>query len=439
MTTFQDLYRKKDDLFFVSGHLTKYLTAEIYSVPVLRQAHSRWSDLPFYCQDTIHPDIRDLIARSHNLSDIEIQKRLYTHLITRAIKVLSAYSRCSIPLTDDETVPIRRENLLSDRGKQAFRTLIQAAIKGDFNRETADLALRTTHKFLMDTGYYRDLINTGGIDTLTLSLYRAKTKLLHHFSYIPPIIQLTKGCPNHCSHCFAAAGKHLSYMPYPMWRKIYETLDRHFKYFGFREEYQPPKFLSRLHIVPRKIVQSYPVLDRFFHDSDPATYHDSVINADGGDIALWLKDRGAELYFLTKGIVGPTSARAIAKTASVYPIDISFVDTPREDMNHNIRQLQKTVDLIRSVPDNRGIPRIWNVHLKTGKTVPDSTFMGEHVIDTPIIPSGRANQFPSDLLNMNEKNSTYPYVIDPNGDVILPRCRNTLYIREKLNNIFERQ
>ncbi|MDY6407641.1 MAG: hypothetical protein SPL08_02935 [Pseudomonadota bacterium] len=437
MHTFKNLYHNRYNPSFVSAHLTQYLMAEIYAPAVIRLAYERQSDIPFYALDSIHPEIREIINLSPTLSDLELQQKINAHTVVRAIRVLVAYSHCPVPLTQHKNIPQRHKDFLSDRGKRALKILLHAATRGNFTHQMAELGIETTHKFLMDLGYYRDLINSGSADILTFHYYN---KSLGTHNYYPPTIQLSQGCPNHCSHCFADAETKMSYMPYPMWRKIYEKLDMRYKYYhGMRYEYRASKWISWLPWVPKKLVWNFPDMDRFFHDSDPASYYDPIIRADSGDISLLLKEKDKPLYFLTKGVTDSISKRAIAKTALVYPIDISFVDTPKENKEHGIRQLQQTIELIRFVPLNNGIPRIWHCHLKSGGTVPKEIFMGETVIKSLICPSGRANQFPSNELAMNHPNDAYPFVINPNGDIALPICRNTQYFQGKLKNIFQSQ
>ena len=434
MISFEKLYELKDNLTFVSGHLTQYLISEIYSPYVIRQAANRWRELPFYARESVHLEIRDLIDKSAVLSDLKLQQKINAHLITRAVKILFAYNHCSVPLTFDKSIPVNYENFLSDRGKTALKTLLNATTQGKFTYEMADLAVRTSHKFLMDLGYYRDLINSGAAEVLTLHMQNENKNFNN---YLPPIIQLTRGCPNHCSHCMAAAGTKMSYMPYPMWRKIHQKLNSHYKYFhGQRYVIATSKWINWLPWVPKIITFNFSPFDRFFHDSDPSSYYDSIIGVDAGDISLLQHENDEPLYFLTRGITNPISRRAITKTALVYPIDLSFVDTPKENMTHNITQLKKTIKLIHSVPNNQGISRIWHAHLKSGPSVSDGIFLGERVIKLPICPSGRANQFHPSELSMERQNSEYPFVINPNGDIVAPYCLNARYVQEKLNNIF---
>ena len=223
----------------------------------------------------------------------------------------------------------------------------------------------------------------------------------------------------------------------PMWRKIHQKLNSHYKYFHGKMYVIPTsKWINWLPRRPKTVTFNYAPFDRFFHDSDPSSYYDPIIGVDAGDISLLQYENDEPLYFLTRGITDPISRRAIAKTALVYPIDLSFVDTPKEKMTHNITQLKKTIKLIHSVPNNQGIARIWHMHLKSGPSVSDGTFLGEHVVKLPICPSGRANQFHPSELDMNHPNDKYPFLINPNGDVVAPYCLSTRYVQEKLNNIF---
>ena len=435
MIPFKNLYEQKDNPSFVSGHLTQYLMSEIYSPAVIRLTHSRLDEIPFYSRESIHPEMQELIDKSPTLSNPELQKKINAHLIARAAKVLFAYSHCQVPLTQNKSIPVHHENFLSDRGKIALKTLLHATTRGEFTHEMADLAIQTSHKFLMDLSYYRNLIKPESAEILTFHISNKKRDVRY---IIPPIIQMTQGCPNHCSHCFASAETKMSYMPYPMWRKIHQTLNRHYKYrHGLRFDILLPKWMSWLPWVPNQLTFNYSPFDRFFHDSDPSTYYDSIIGVDAGDISLLQKANKEPLYFLTRGVTDSISRRAIAKTALVYPIDLSFVDTPKENIHHNISQLEETITLIHSVPNNQGIDRIWHTHLKSGPSVPQSLFKNEHVTKSLIHPSGRANMFQQSELDMKRPHAQYPFVINPNGDVFLPYCKDTHYVQDKVNNIFQ--
>ena len=436
MHTFEKLYDKKNDSAFVALHISRYLMAEIYSPAVIRQAHNRFRDIPFYARESVHIEMRELINQAPTLSDAALQRIINAHLIARAIKILVAYAHCQVPLTKSIHIPIQHKDFLSERGHRALNILLKAVARGSFTSDMADLAVRTSHKFLMDLGYYKNLINSGSAEVLTFYVHN-KNKSFNN--YVPPVIQLTQGCPNYCSHCFADARTKMSYMPYPMWRKIYQSLHSHYQYYqGYRWEFPTPKWKSWLPFVPKKTVFNYVPFARFFHDSDPSSYYDPIIGVDAGDISLLLKDKEEPLYFLTRGVTDSLSKRAIAKTALAYPIDLSFVDTPKENMVHNIRQLNKTIRLIRSVHNNQGIARIFHLILKTGPSVPDSTFTGETVIKTMIMPSGRANQFSPVVLDMEHSSDDYPLTINPNGDIVFPHTKDCVYTQEKLNNIFKK-
>ena len=436
MVTFENLYDKKDNAAFVSANLSRYLTAEIYSPVVIRMAYARWREMPFYAREGVHVEMRKILEESPSLSNGELQKKINAHLIVRGIKILVAYSHCPVPLTQDRTIPVRHENFLSNRGKGALKALLHTATRGKFTYEMADLAIRTSHKFLMDLGYYRNLINSESADVLTFSVHN-KNKDMHLF--YPPIVQLSQGCPNHCSHCFASAENHLSYMPYPMWRKIYETLNGRYQYYhGDAYQYGHSKLLSWIPGVNKRVTLNYVPFARFFHDSDPSIYHDSIINVDAGDIALLLREKEADYYFLTKGITNPVSRRAIAKTALAYPISISFVDTPKESKVHSMTQFRKTLNLVESVPHSQGIQNIHLLYLKSGPSVCEDIFKGYNLIKELILPCGRANQFPTSELDMTQTEDLYPFTINPNGDIVLPKCENTRYIQDKIKNIFSR-
>ena len=436
MDIFELMYQGKDS-YKVSSFLEDFLLFEIYSPRVLRLAHHRWEELPSYVKNSVHPEIRDLIQKADDFSAIELKNRLNAHTIARAINVLLGYQNCSIPLTKSSSVPTIQKNLLSSRGEWALKRLLLASCHGEQTDAAAELALRTSHKFLMDLSYYKKVhLTLEDADAFILITHKTE-KGKEEFFYHLPSVQLTQGCTNGCSHCFCDAKNQLSYMPYPLWRGLYEELDRYYKYYeglewGATVTYRKFFFKRKkqeIHRVPYSF-------SRFFHDSDITQYHDTIMNVDGGDVALFVHCRGGECYFLTKGITDNLSRRAIAKACKVEAIDLSFVDTPKENMPRNICQLKKTIDLIHSVPMNKGVGHIIHTHLKTPSVSADEIFEGETVLHHEIVPSGRANQFPTSELDCQRVHDFYPFSINPNGDVVHPVCDYGHYRQKKLTNLF---
>ena len=437
MDIFELMYQGKDKPQKVSAFLEDFLLFEIYSPMVIRLAKSRWTELPSYVKKSVHPEIQELIQKVDNFSITELRNKINAHTITRAINTLLGYKNCEIPLTKSPTIPTIQKNLLSLRGEWALKRLLHAACHGEETDALAELALRTSHKFLMDLSYYKKVhLTLKDADNFILKTHKIE-KGTEEFFYLFPCVQLTQGCTNGCSHCFCDAKNHLSYMPYPLWRGVVESLDKYYKYYEGIEwgktRTQRKFFLKRKKQEIHKFPYSF---SRFFHDSDPSQYHDFIMGVDGGDVTLWASSKGFQYYFLTKGITNDLSKRAIAKACKVEPIDLSFVDTPKENMSHNIRQLKQTIDLIHSVPLNKGVGHIIHTHLKTPSVSAEKIFEKETILHHEIVPSGRANQFPISELSLRRVHDFYPFSINPNGDLVHPVCDYGHYQQKKLTNLF---
>jgi len=404
MNVFEECYAYRDNPKIVSHFLSDYLTCEIYSPVIIRQAKVRWRDLPFYVQETVHPEIRELIQNSAGLTNAEIQNKIYAHTIARSAKILLAYSNCKTPLTQDPTVKTFRQNFLSAQGKAALKQLLHATTKQP-TYDMYELALKTGHKFLMDPSYYLDWTKTlrkGGAEALVDELQRVDDG---GTEYLFPILQLTKGCVNRCSHCEICAKPHLSHMPYPMWRALYQGLSRHYSLYEQAQDDHPEKQI---------LVRSF---DRFYADSDPASYYDPIMRVDSGDVATYVQVMGGHFLFQTKGITTHISRRAIAKAVqSVDYFGLSFVDTPLENKKRSFYQLKKTIRLIEKIPERAPV-LIDHLHLKSGPTVPESNFFGYPVRRLEICDWGRAKEnFKSSELR-HEPN-IWSLIIEPNGDIV---------------------
>lgn len=433
MILFEQMYQDKDNPK-VSCFLEEFLLFEIYSPTIVHLAHNRWEKLPDYVKDSIHPEIQNLIQEADSFSDTELQKKINAHTITHAVNVLSGYKTCSIPLTTDKSIPTIRKNLLSPRGESALGILSNALNNHQWTDTMAELALRTSHKFLMDMSYYKTPHITKEQADSYILISKIKSRKDNSLAHFFPILQLTNGCLNHCSHCFCNASNHLSYMPYPLWRGLYESLDKYYREYEQKEWDEK----SSKEVIRHKFPYSF---SKFFHSSDPSHYYDNIMGVDGGDVALWITLQGRLFYFLTKGDINKLSHRAIAKACRVIPLDISFVDTPKENIPENIRLLQKTLHLIHSVKGNekKGIGYIVHLHLKTPSVDLKKLFPDERVFKEKIINCGRANQFPLSELEKPAKIENFSNFINPDGTLISPVCYKNKYIEIPNGNIFTPQ
>ena len=66
MNIFELVYQNKDNPKIVSQVLDVFLLSEIYSPVIVRQAYERWSELPFYVKESIHPKMQRIIKKSPN-------------------------------------------------------------------------------------------------------------------------------------------------------------------------------------------------------------------------------------------------------------------------------------------------------------------------------------------------------------------------------------
>ena len=435
MDIFELLYQGKDIPQKASSFLENFLLFEIYSPIIVRLAHNRWEELPRYVKGAVHPEMQQLIQESDDFSKDELQKKINAHIIVRAVNILSGYKNCPIPLTKDKSIPVIQKNLLSPRGEWALKRLLFASCHNEWTRAMADLALHSSHKFLMNMDCYKKVqLTQKDADSFVL---KTSSKEKDDFIYYFPVVQLTQGCTNGCSHCFCDAKNHLTYMPYPLWRGLYESLDKYYKYYEGLEWGNTVIKRKLFFKKEKQEIHSYPYsFSRFFHDSDPSQYYDDIMGVDGGDIALFVTSRGGDYYFLTKGITDNFSRRAIAKASKVTPIDLSFLDTPKENIQKNIKQLKETINLVHSVPMNQGIGHIIHTHLKTPSVSVEKIFQEETILYHEIAPSGRANQFSKSELT-GKTDTFYPFVIQPNGDLVFPICKKTFYQQKKLSNLFK--
>ena len=192
MDIFEAMYQAKDNSKKVSSFLEEYLLFEIYSPIVMRLAHQRWNELPYYVRDSVHPEMKELIQKANHFSTLELQEKIRAHLIVRAINVLLGYKNCPIPLTKDKHIPVVHQNILSNRGEWVLRRLLHAACHQEYTHDMAELALRASHKFLMNTDYYKKVnLDFEEVDQLVL---KSSTKEKDENYYYFPILQLTQGC-----------------------------------------------------------------------------------------------------------------------------------------------------------------------------------------------------------------------------------------------------
>lgn len=405
MNYFQELYEKRNtsNLFEQEDTLLleEFLASEIYSPEILRVSFERWTELPFYIKDSMPQEIKDIILDSEKYTNKQLEHLINSYLVTNAIRVLSAYDNCPIPLREKNPEKSPRHSLLSSMGKRALKILCEASTKEHFSKETVQLALKTSHKFLMDMNYYVSF----DPERYFANLFLTDIKIADKNKVAFPILQLSEGCPHNCSHCEMDTQPDISHMPYPMWRSLYKDFSALYKLYEGVHEMYPQEEMT--------FIKAY--FERFYANSDPALYHDPIINTDCGDVAHFLISESRPCFFLTRGPINDISQRAIAK-ASLYASDfrLSFVDTPK-DKPRSLKMLQATLDLLKNIPYNTNM-QIEYTHLRSGPTVDDSIFQGIPCNKYEIQALGRAQEnYPASELEQVITETAF--CIKPDGNI----------------------
>lgn len=419
MRNYEKLYFLRNDEKFVRKYLNDFLIFQIYSPAVLRGAYALWPGLPWYIKKNMPRKIQDFVDKSPFLSDKILRKKLNEYTIQQAVHVLSSYQACDVPISQDLTVAKNRYKLTSRHGDKALAILKNALQRKQFSDKMADLAVYSSHKFLAKDKYYLHW---------QFSKKFARAATLKHqliadgsICYTFPSIQLTKGCLNHCSHCDSRAEPHLSHMPWPMFRALYRALNKYYRYY------------------PQNSTDHY--FSRFFADSDMLDYHDSIMGVDSGDVGLWISAEKGYCQYLTRGIKNKWNKLALAKALiSGQAIALSFVDTPYENMFHNLKQLKKTLETIKSVPQKMGVPAIIHLHLKGRETVDKKVFEDFPLEDAIIYDLGRAHDFPAHEVNhFPDEEFIAPILFEPNGNITGQEVKKGEIVREKYINLFNYQ
>lgn len=419
MRYYERLYTLKDNKKIVQKYLNDFLLFQIYSPEILHQAYISWPELPWFIKKNVPQKVQDLIENSSYVSGKILQNQLNEYYIRFAVDVLSAYQSCDTPITQDKTIPQNRYKLTAEKGDKALVILQNALQEKHFSNQMADLAIRSGHKFLADDKYYHH----PKISFRMASTYALPVRLEgeKETNWMFPAIQLTQGCLNHCSHCDSCAEPHLSHMPWPIFRGLYRNLNKYYSH--YRQEKRGFYFCT------------------FFADSDMLDYQDPIMRVDSGDVGLWITGEKGYCNYLTRGVKNESDKLALAKAlVSGQPVCISFVDTPKENMEHNLKQLNETLDTVESVPERAGNPPIIRVQLKSGSSVDVSVFRG-FPLETKIIHAlGRSKDFPADETEMYPDENWIPKIIfRPNGDLVWQDVKNGNLHLEKLNNIFRHQ
>ena len=376
--------------------------------------------------EIIPTEIRDLAVSSLlKANDKAIQMQLDKYWVKRAVFVLSKYQNCSVPLSDTNQGLIngRGENLLSPKGEKVLNILNQALQKGILTKKVVRLAQKAAHKFYMDI----DLYKKWDISAKSLLYPLILSENYEKIGDVYPIIQLTKGCLNNCSHCLMRATPNLTHMPYPMFLSLHNHLWKTYKKipvlngkeFGFSEDV---------------------FFGKFFFDSDSLSYHDDIVGVDAGDVFIRSFYNCIPISIMTKGVNTLTSQKALFKMVNKTVISLSFVDTPHENMDKNIRQLNETLDLLEKWGVKKELIKLSHLQLKSGAQVDKAIFRDFSVEDVEIYRAGRAKDFKeSELLLLEDKAFTPQIVVEPSGSIQFVYFENGEAIYKTLGSLLQKR
>ena len=419
MRYYEQIYLLRNNEKVVQRKLNDFFLFQIYSPLVIRQAYCSWPDFPWYLKENTPKEIKDLMEQSPYLSNKKLKQSLDEWYVQNAVKVLTAYQSCNVPITRDKTIAQNCFYLISEKGDAALEKLNEAVKKNNYSDEIVELAVRTGHKFLADDKYYINFkISSQMASDFAIPTHK---KGQTETDYVFPAIQLTRGCMNQCSHCDSRAQPHLAHMPWPVFKNLYRNFNKY--YHAYRQ------------------VESGHYFSNFFADSDILDYRDPIMGVDSGDVGLWITKEDGFCNYLTRGVKNESDKLALAKAlVSGQPVGLSFVDTPLENMTRNLQQLHETLDVVKSVRERCGNPFIIHVHPKSGPSV-DKSVVHHFQVESKVIHAvGRAKNFPESEVNSYPDTEWLPrFIIDPSGDVTLQNVKNGEICREKLNNIFKKQ
>ncbi len=404
MINLETLYIFKNNEKVVGNYLSDYLLYQVYSPEVIRQAHTHWSEFSWAMRQNVPDEIQDLIVRNIFFSDKELQQKINEFEIKQAVRILKQYQSCDVPITQNPHVAQNRYNLLSKKGEKILKVLEQAEKQKHFSNQMADLAVASAHKFLgKDRYFYRPKITKKVAEKFALPATKYSDK---EYGYMFPAIQLTRGCLNNCSHCDSRAKPVLSHMPWPLFRTLYRQFNKYYRHY------------------PQKELDLY--FSAFFADSDMLDYEEPISMVDSGDVGLFITNEKGACQYLTKGVKNQQNKLALAKALySGQAVTISFVDTPKENMSHNLQQLNETLDTIESLSDNNTKPWIYHLHLKSGPSVSSDAFRGYSFEQSVIYNLGKAKDFPKEeVRQLSDSDFLSKVVFCPDGQVDWQEIQN---------------
>jgi len=130
MKIYEKVYFLRNNKKVVQECVNDFLLYQIYSPRILRCAYPDWLSKWWYIRQNTPSEIQNLIEKSPYLSDKELQKRLNEYHIRQAVRVLSAYQSCDMPITQDPSIPKTRYKLTTKHGDKALTRLQKALQAG---------------------------------------------------------------------------------------------------------------------------------------------------------------------------------------------------------------------------------------------------------------------------------------------------------------------
>ena len=413
MTIYEQLYANKENENFIQEQLNDFLLYQIYSPKVIKAMHCVWPNTEKYLRENTPTEIQNLIQQSESLSEGHIQEKLNQFWINKAVYVLENAQSLLLPLTQDVAIPQTKQNLLSSKGQNALGILKNAVSQHHYTNQIADLAIRSGHKFLFDSSYFKDF----SISKETANALLKVEFNQHKSPYLNfPILQLTKGCSRHCSHCCSRAEAHLSHMPWMMFTSLHRGLNKYYKNYPMTEAY----------------------FSEFYSDSDLLEYYDPIVGTDAGDAALWTMQQPSGMcFFTTNGVTDEASKTALAKAVkSGAPVILSFIETSLENMGYNLQKLDETLGILENMKAQNQTC-ILHFHPRNGSSISKSFFRNFSVREMGIWAYGRAKDLPSNETEYHpESEFISANVIRPSGEICFSKAENGEYIERVVGSIF---
>ena len=370
-------------------------------------------------------EIQALAKESVKMDDNKLQSQINKFWIKKAVYVLSQYQNCAIPLSDSHQGLLngKGENLLSKKGEKILGILNQALQKGEVTGKVAKLALKAAHKFYIDLDLYKEWDISA--KSLLYPLIDAETQKLMGHNY--PTIQLTKGCLNQCSHCLMRAVPPLTHMPYPMFLSLHNRLWKTYKKF---------KSVSGDEIGVNEDLR----FGKFFFDSDSLSYHDDIMGVDTGDIVLRSFYNKIPVSVMTRGVNTLVSKRALYKMINKVALPISFVDTPLENKEKSLKQLNDTLDLLEKYGVKKELIRIFHLHPNTGPEMDKKIFRDYLVEDVNIYRAGRAKNLSAiDEPIVGDQTFIPQIVIEPTGDIQMVYFKDLEAVYKNMGSLLQKR